>query len=176
MENLYIDKIESDIWSGYIVATDRGLCYVSHVTTHLQNVIDWQIKNYPESKLISDSKNILPYKEQFQEYLAGDRKEFDFPIDVQGTPFQNEVWEALYKIPYGETRSYLEIAEKIGRDRKSAQAVGGAVGSNPISIACPCHRVVGKDGSLTGYSGGMENKIALLNHEIEHHVKFIQSE
>lgn len=168
MENLYIDKVESDVWSGYIVATDRGLAYVSHKTSDLTDVIDWQVKHYPDSKLISDAEEIVPYKKQFEEYLAGERRVFDFPIDVIGTPFQKKVWNALYEIPYGETRSYLEIAKKIGRDYRSSQAVGGAVGRNPICIVCPCHRVVGSDGSLTGYSGGMDKKIALLNHEIEY--------
>jgi O-6-methylguanine DNA methyltransferase len=172
MENLYIDKIESDVWSGYIVATDRGLSYVSHVTDNLQDIISWQMKHYPDSKLISNSDEINPYTKQFNEYLAGTRETFDFPVDVSGTSFQKEVWEALYNIPYGETASYLEIAQMLGRDQKSAQAVGGAVGSNPLSLVCPCHRVVGSDGSLTGYSGGLDNKISLLNHEIEHTPNF----
>lgn len=173
MENLYIDKVESNVWSGYIIATDRGLSYVSHATDNLDDVIGWQVKNYPNSKLISNSENIKIYKKQFQEYLSGERETFDLPIDVNGTAFQNEVWEVLYDIPYGETASYLEVAEMIGRNRKSAQAVGGAVGSNPLSIVCPCHRVVGTDGSLTGYGGGIQNKIALLNHEIEHKSKHL---
>lgn len=170
MENLYIDKVENEVWSGYIVATDRGLSFVSHETSNINEVIAWQIKHYPDSKLISDSEIIVPYRKQFEEYLAGERFEFDFPIDVKGTPFQQEVWDILYKIPYGETRSYLDIAFEMGRDQKSTQAVGGAVGSNPISLVCPCHRVVGSDGSLTGYSGGIENKKALLNHEIEYRI------
>lgn len=170
MENLYIDKIKSDVWSGYIVATNKGLSYVSHVTDNLQDIISWQMKHYPDSKLISDSEQIKPYTEQFEEYLAGERKVFDLPVDVIGTLFQKEVWKALYQIPYGETASYLKVAEMIDRDQKSSQAVGGAVGSNPVSIVCPCHRVVGSDGSLTGYSGGIDNKISLLNHEIEYTV------
>ena len=117
MENLYLERIVSDIWTGYIVATDRGLCYVSHVTTDLQDVVDFQMKHYPDSKLISNAKEIEPYREQFYEYLNGERAVFDFPIDTIGTPFQKEVWSALYSIPYGETASYLEIAEKIGRGR-----------------------------------------------------------
>ena len=168
MDNLYIDKVESDVWSGYIVATDDGLSYVSHVTDNLNDIVTWQMKNYPNSKLISDSEQIKPYTKQFEEYLTGVRKDFDLPLDVKGTNFQKVVWDALYQIPYGETASYLDIAKMIGRDQKSSQAVGGAVGSNPISIVCPCHRVVGTDGSLTGYGGGLDNKISLLNHEIEH--------
>ena len=176
MENLYIDKVESSVWSGYIVATDRGLSFVSHETSNINEVIAWQIKNYPDSKLISDSEKIVPYKKQFDEYLAGERLVFDIPIDVKGTPFQKEVWDILHEIPYGETRTYLDIANKMGRDQKSAQAVGGAVGSNPISLVCPCHRVVGSDGSLTGYSGGIENKKSLLNHEIEYSIGNLSNE
>lgn len=168
MENLYIERIVSDVWSGYIVVSDRGLCYVSHVASNLDDVVDWQIKHYPNSKLVSNSPKINIYREQFYEYLAGERSKFDFPIDVNGTNFQKKVWNTLYSIPYGQTASYLEIAQMIGRDYKSSQAVGGAVGSNPICIVCPCHRVVGSDGSLTGYSGGLENKKSLLNHEIEY--------
>ncbi len=168
MENLYLERIVSDVWSGYIVATDRGLCYVSHVFSDLSDVSEWQAKHYPNSKLISDSAEMAIYKTQFYEYLDGSRSTFDFPIDVKGTPFQQQVWEALYTIPYGQTASYLDIADMIGRDHNSSQAVGRAVGSNPISLVCPCHRIVGSDGSLTGYSGGLENKKALLNHEIEY--------
>lgn len=168
MENLYIERIVSDVWSGYIVASERGLCYVSHVATDLDDVVQWQVKHYPNSKLISNSPEIEPYKEQFYEYLEGKRSTFDFPIDVNGTPFQKEVWKALYTIPYGETASYLDIAHQIGRDYKSSQAVGRAVRSNPICIVCPCHRVVGSDGSLTGYSGGVDQKRDLLNHEIQY--------
>lgn len=168
MENLYIERIVSDVWSGYIVVSEKGLCYVSHVASNLDDVVNWQIKHYPNSKLISNSLKIEPYKEQFYEYLEGKRSTFDLPIDVRGTDFQKKVWETLYTIPYGETASYLDIAHRIGRDYKSSQAVGRAVGSNPICIVCPCHRVVGSDGSLTGYSGGIETKKNLLNHEIEH--------
>lgn len=174
MENLYFEKIVSNVWSGYIVATDKGLCYVSHVTDNLNDIVSFQMKHYPNSKLVSDTQKIEPYKKQFDEYLDGSRSTFDLPVDVVGTPFQKEVWEALYQIPYGETASYLDVAKMIGRDRKSAQAVGGAVGSNPLSIVCPCHRVVGTDGSLTGYGGGIDNKISLLNHEIEYKARHLE--
>lgn len=168
MENLYLKRIVSDIWSGYIVANERGLCYVSHIHDNLSDVVNWQLKHYPNSKLISDSPKIEPYKKQFYDYLDGKLAAFDFPIDVKGTPFQKEVWDALYEVPYGRTASYLDIAKMIDRDYNSSQAVGRAVGSNPICIVCPCHRIVGSDGSLTGYRGGLEIKKKLLNHEIEY--------
>ena len=168
MSSLYIDKVESDIWSGFLIVSESGLAYVSHYTKDLNDVTNWQNKNYPQSILVSDSAKVAPYKKQFEEYLRGERYQFDFPIDIKGTPFQMEVWQALLEIPYGETTSYLDLAFKLNRDHRSAQAIGGAVGSNPLSIVYPCHRVVGNDGSLTGYSGGLEIKKALLNHELEH--------
>jgi methylated-DNA-[protein]-cysteine S-methyltransferase len=90
--------------------------------------------------------------------------EFDLPLDMRGTDFQRNVWEALLTIPYGETRSYGEIAKQIGRPDR-ARAVGAANGSNPVSIIVPCHRVIGSDGSLTGYGGGLPRKRWLLDHE-----------
>ncbi len=170
MSTLYIDKVESDLWSGFLVINDIGLCYVSHYTNNLNDVTSWQTRNYPNHILVSNTEKVAPYKKQVEEYLKGNRYAFDFPVDLQGTDFQKEVWNALLEIPYGQTASYLDIALKLNRDYKSAQAIGGAVGSNPLSIVYPCHRVVGNDGSLTGYSGGLDIKIALLNHELEHAV------
>ena len=94
---------------------------------------------------------------QLEEYFAGKRKQFDLPLSLRGTEFQRQVWAALRDIPYGETRSYGQIAQAVGRP-KAVRAVGMANHRNPISIIVPCHRVVGADGSLTGYGGGLENK------------------
>lgn len=98
---------------------------------------------------------------QLEEYFAGKRKQFDLPLSLWGTEFQRQVWAALRDIPYGETRSYGQIAQAVGRP-KAVRAVGMANHRNPISIIVPCHRVVGADGSLTGYGGGLENKKFLL--------------
>ena len=98
---------------------------------------------------------------QLEEYFAGKRKQFDLPLSLRGTEFQRQVWAALRDIPYGETRSYGQIAQAVGRP-KAVRAVGMANHNNPISIIVPCHRVVGADGSLTGYGGGLENKKFLL--------------
>jgi methylated-DNA-[protein]-cysteine S-methyltransferase len=105
-------------------------------------------------------------REQLDEYFAGERRDFDLPLAPEGTPFQQRVWSALGEIPYGETRTYGEIAEQIGRPR-AARAVGLANGRNPISIIVPCHRVIGSDRSLTGYGAGVERKRQLL--ELEAH-------
>lgn len=109
-------------------------------------------------------------------YFSGQEPDFQVPLHFTGTDFQNEVWEILYSIPYGKTMTYGEIAKKIaekrGLKRMSAQAVGGAVGHNEISIIVPCHRVVGTNGSLTGYAGGIEKKVELLKLEKVHMEKF----
>lgn len=98
---------------------------------------------------------------QLTEYFAGRRRSFDFPYELRGTPFQIAVWQSLLTIPYGQTRSYGDVARAIGRP-KAGRAVGLANGKNPIWIAVPCHRVVGADGALTGYAGGLDMKRALL--------------
>lgn len=102
-------------------------------------------------------------------YFSGAVPDFDVPLLLSGTPFQKEVWDILLTIPYGKTTTYKEIAEKIahrrGIKRMAAQAVGGAVGRNPVSIIVPCHRVIGSDGTLTGYAGGLDKKAFLLRLE-----------
>lgn len=104
------------------------------------------------------------YKE-LTEFLLGERKEFDLPIEMEGTTFQKNVWNALLNIPYGETRSYKEIAEFIGNP-KACRAVGMANNKNPIGIIVPCHRVIGSNGKLVGYNGGLDIKKKLLDIEI----------
>ena len=101
---------------------------------------------------------------QLTEYFSGKRREFDLPLRLQGTAFQQRVWRELTEIPYGETWSYGQLAKRINKPSAS-RAVGLANGRNPISILVPCHRVIGADGSLTGYGGGLERKQWLLAHE-----------
>ena len=103
--------------------------------------------------------------DQLGEYFAGQRTEFDLPLHPLGTPFQLAAWQALRAIPFGETRSYAEQAAAVG-DRRKARAVGAANGQNPIPIVVPCHRVVGTNGHLTGFGGGIETKAWLLDHEL----------
>lgn len=104
---------------------------------------------------------------QLEEYFSGERKEFDLPIKLDGTPFQVSVWEALQRIPYGETRSYRDIAEEIGNPN-SYRAVGLANNKNPISVIIPCHRVIGANGDMIGYGGGLNKKRRLLDLEKKH--------
>ncbi len=115
----------------------------------------------------SDATAFPDVVEQLEAYFAGERVEFDIDLRFDGTPFQELVWSALREIPYGETVSYGELAEQIGRPG-AARAVGLANGRNPIAIIVPCHRVIGADGSLTGYGGGLDRKRILLDLERRH--------
>jgi methylated-DNA-[protein]-cysteine S-methyltransferase len=117
-------------------------------------------------EMIEDTTHpiLLKAKRQLKEYFDGQRKTFDLPLAFQGTEFQMKVWHALLTIPYGETRSYKQIAEQIG-NVKAVRAVGAANGRNPISIITPCHRVIGAGGKLVGFTGGLDRKEILLNIE-----------
>lgn len=117
-----------------------------------------------EKPELKETALIKKAAKQLKEYFAGKRKLFELPLEPEGTEFQKKVWDALLKIPYGETRSYGQIAEQIG-NKKASRAVGMANNKNPIAIIVPCHRVVGANGSLTGYAGGLNIKGILLNLE-----------
>jgi methylated-DNA-[protein]-cysteine S-methyltransferase len=113
---------------------------------------------------VRDDEAFAAAREQLEAYFAGERTDFDLPVAATGTPFQHEVWQALTEIPYGTTWSYGELARHIGKPA-AVRAVGLANGRNPVSIVVPCHRVVGANGSLTGYGGGIERKRFLLDLE-----------
>jgi methylated-DNA-[protein]-cysteine S-methyltransferase len=130
----------------------------------LQQLADWIHARFPGSKLIRDDEMLKRYVEELIEYLEGKRVSFTMPVDFRGTPFQLAVWNALGEIPYGQTKSYSDIAEQI-RKPAAVRAVGAAIGANPVLITVPCHRVIGKNGALTGYRGGMEMKTTLLDLE-----------
>ncbi len=119
-----------------------------------------------DADFISTSSSIVleQTKKELDEFFAGERKTFDIPLHPIGTDFQKQVWQALLEIPYGETRSYKEIAQSVN-NLKGVRAVAQAIGSNGISILIPCHRVIGSDHSLTGFAGGIEAKRLLLNIE-----------
>ncbi|GGW63938.1 methylated-DNA--protein-cysteine methyltransferase [Streptomyces lucensis JCM 4490] len=103
--------------------------------------------------------------DQLAAYFAGELKEFRLPLDAEGTEFRRRVWVALDEVPYGTTATYGEIAARIGASRMAVRAVGGAIGANPLLIVRPCHRIIGADGSMTGYAGGLDRKIQLLTLE-----------
>jgi len=118
----------------------------------------------PAADADRDDQAFVAVRQQLLEYFSGGRAEFDLPLAPQGTNFQQRVWAELRRIPYGQTASYTEIAQRIGQPT-AVRAVGMANGRNPISLIVPCHRVVGSDGSLTGYAGGLDAKRWLLRHE-----------
>lgn len=147
-------KMQSSIGPLYLVASSMGL-----------QGIFWLPKGI-EVKKIPKNKFILQAKDELEEYLIGERKKFTVPLDIIGSAFQKKVWSELSAIPYGETRSYKDIALKL-HDRNASRAVGTANGKNPLSLIVPCHRVISSDGSLGGYAGGLEIKIKLLKLESE---------
>ena len=129
----------------------------------------WENENPNRVRLAELIENVqhpilLETQKQLNEYFEGQRQVFDLPLDFEGTEFQQKVWQALLTIPFGETRSYKQIAEQIG-NFQAFGAVGAANGKNPISIITPCHRVVGANGKLVGFAGGLENKDVLLQLE-----------
>lgn len=124
-------------------------------------------RRQPEPEWIYSEKPFQRARRQLLEYFAGERREFDLPLEPTGTEFQLEVLDELRKIPYGETTSYGEIARRIGRPR-AVRAVGAANGRNPIPVIIPCHRVIGAGGDLTGFGGGLATKERLLRLEMEH--------
>jgi methylated-DNA-[protein]-cysteine S-methyltransferase len=115
---------------------------------------------------VRDDACLAPVRVELEEYFAGERTSFDLPLAFEGTPFQVRVWRALCDIPFGETTSYGELARRIGKANwPGARAVGAANGKNPVCVIVPCHRVIGADGSLTGFGGGLPRKRWLLTHE-----------
>ena len=116
---------------------------------------------------IESAEKFITVCKQLDEYFAGERNEFNLPLAPHGTPFQQKVWQALATIKQGDTQSYLWIAKKINNE-KAVRAVGAANGKNPIALIIPCHRVIGANGKLTGYAGGLELKAKLLMHEKAH--------
>lgn len=120
----------------------------------------------PETGWIEDDEAFTDVRTQLAEYFAGDRVDFDLPLGPHGTAFQRSVWDALREIPYGQTRTYGEQAVAVGTPT-AVRAVGAANGRNPISIIVPCHRVIGADGKLVGYGGGLDAKKWLLGHEAQ---------
>ena len=159
----YTSHYQSPLGSILLAADDIGLTGLWFEGQKYYALYLDQENEEKELPLFQDVKHWLDI------YFSGKEPDFQVPLHFTGTDFQNEVCEILYSIPYGKTMTYGEIAKQIaanrGLSRMSAQAVGGAVGHNEISIIVPCHRVVGTNGSLTGYAGGIEKKIALLTLE-----------
>ena len=156
-KNANYDEMNSPVGILIIITSAEGL----HAIAWNRKIINDFIGGLTRAP---DEKIILETKKQLGEYFQNKRKTFDLPLALYGTAFQIQVWKQLLKIPYGTTISYGEQAQKIG-DKNKARAVGTANGRNPISIVIPCHRVIGSNGHLVGFGGGIENKAYLLNLE-----------
>jgi methylated-DNA-[protein]-cysteine S-methyltransferase len=156
MRQIYYSWFESPVGDLLLAGSSDGLKLVSFGAGKRARTVD------PEWKL--DGSSFVEVADQLQSYFAGKRKKFEIPLVLEGTDFQKSVWTALQKIPYGETVSYKELAGKVGNP-KAVRAVGAANGANPIPIIIPCHRVIGNDGSLTGFGGGLPLKKRLLELE-----------
>lgn len=157
--------LEYDRWKLHAARTEKGLCYVGspgQTDEEMRNVLQHR---FPSATLTRNEEGLRPYMNELLEYFEGKRQRFTIPIDIQGTSFQEKVWEALKRIPYGHTCSYSDIARVVQRP-KAVRAVGSAIGANPVLITVPCHRVVGKNGAITGYRGGLEMKRYLLQLEV----------
>jgi methylated-DNA-[protein]-cysteine S-methyltransferase len=163
---LYWTRLVYDNWKLYMAATSKGLCYVGSQDKPFEELEVWVNKHYPGSSLIHDDVVMQPYVAEFKEFLLGERTSFTISQELKGTDFQTEVWNALCQIPYGETWTYSDIANAIQRPT-AVRAVGTAIGANPVLLTVPCHRVIGKNGKLTGFRGGLDMKEQLLKIEKE---------
>ena len=162
-----IGYIETDLGLKVAAATDKGICMFEFADYKLIDLEFRQLSEQLKAPLVQgDNPHFSTLRKQLDEYFIGMRKEFDIPLDLVGTEFQKKVWLSLLRIPYGCTTNYGKQAEFIGRP-SSVRAVANANGKNKISIILPCHRVIGADGSLTGYGGGIWRKKKLLEFERE---------
>ena len=158
VETIYYSRYDSLAGPLIVAVSEKGLVALEFDRGKLPSSRDknltWELSE----------KKTKPYTRELTEYFAGKRREFSFPLDLRGTPFQLSCWRALLKIPYGETRSYADIARSVGQPQ-AFRAVGMANNRNPIAIVVPCHRVIASDGTLCGYGGGLDVKRKLLELE-----------
>lgn len=157
-------SFDYDFGTLYLAATDEGLCFVGSFNESISELELGVEKIFLKINLIEDKTRLEIYHQQLLEYFNGSRTAFTFSIDVNGTLFQQKVWNALKRIPYGKTKSYGEIAAEIGQPG-SYRSVGTAIGKNPLLIVVPCHRVIHKNGKLAGYRGKLDMKETLLQLE-----------
>jgi O-6-methylguanine DNA methyltransferase len=157
METLFCFRTSSPVGPLFLAASPKGL---------VQLEFEARVQNLnPKTIQLQESRELLtPCLDQLNEYFAGQRREFSIPLDLRGTDFQLKCWRALLDIPYGETRSYRDLAQTIGHPN-AFRAVGMSNNRNPVAIVVPCHRVIAADGSLCGYGGGLDIKRKLLDLE-----------
>jgi AraC family transcriptional regulator of adaptative response/methylated-DNA-[protein]-cysteine methyltransferase len=146
-----------------LAATPKGICWLSFGDTDKEMEAALR-KEFPKAEVSRDNTGLRPWMDELARHFAGEQPHLDLPLDVRATAFQRRVWDALLAIPYGETRSYKQVAEAIGSPR-AVRAVARACATNPVAVVVPCHRVIGTDGKLHGYAGGLHRKKKLLDAE-----------
>ena len=146
-----------------LAATGKGICWLSFGNTDKQMEAALRAE-FPKADVSRNDAELKPWLAELQRHFAGEQPHLDLPLDVRATAFQRRVWDALLAIPYGETRSYKEVAEAIG-EPNAFRAVARACATNPVAVVVPCHRVIGTDGKLHGYAGGLHRKKKLLEAE-----------
>jgi len=165
LNNIQIKTYHSPVGEILLGSYDGKLCLADWKYRRMRTSIDKRIQKGLKAEYVEQSSEVIEETiKQMKEYFSNERKKFDIPLLMVGTEFQQSVWHGLIKIPYGTTASYLELSKNIGNE-KAVRAVASANGANAISILIPCHRIIGSDGSLTGYAGGLPVKEKLLELE-----------
>jgi len=162
---IYLQNYHTPVGEMVLASYNDALCIANWEYGKTKERIEKKLAKALNTEYVDASSEVIDEaKKQLDEYFSGKRKVFDVPLFMVGTAFQKSVWEALLQIPYGETASYLAQAKRIGNE-KAVRAVASANGANAISIFIPCHRIIGSDGTLTGYAGGLDTKAKLLEME-----------
>lgn len=162
---LLITRITTPLGPMFICASDKGICLVEFTDRKMLETEFRDLQKKLNAVILQgENEHTKACKKQLKEYFDGKRTAFDLPLDLPGTPFQQLVWQELQNIPYGTTSTYVDMATKTGK-KTAVRAMANANGHNRVAIVVPCHRVIGKDGSLTGYGGGLQRKQWLLDHE-----------
>ena len=167
MDQINIQYYKTKIGEMILGSFDGNLCLLDFRYRRMRTIVDNRIKKGLNADFVEQDDEVLTKtKQQLDEYLTGDRKEFDIPLLTVGTDFQKSVWNALMKVPYGTTSTYLQLAKDIDNE-KAVRAVANANGANSIGVIIPCHRIIGTNGELVGYGGGLAVKKRFLKLEKE---------
>ncbi|WP_139343302.1 methylated-DNA--[protein]-cysteine S-methyltransferase [Virgibacillus siamensis] len=165
---LFYDEMDSPVGTLLLIGDGDKMLRIEYGTLSDSDdkMTAWANRYFDKPCFVKHPDKVKEAKSELQEYFLNKRQHFTIPFEFHGTPFQVEVWRALFDtIPFGATKTYKGIADTIGKP-KAVRAVGGAVNKNPFSIVVPCHRVIGANGKMVGYNGGLDKKEYLLNHEI----------
>ncbi|WP_164669654.1 methylated-DNA--[protein]-cysteine S-methyltransferase [Virgibacillus doumboii] len=165
---LYYDEMKSPVGTLLIISDGEKVVRIEYgsMADLDEKMAKWANRYFDNPSFVKNPDKVKNAESELQDYFQNKRQDFSIEFEYHGTPFQKKVWQALFDtIPFGETKTYKDIAETIGKP-KAVRAVGGAVNKNPFSIVVPCHRVIGANGKMVGYNGGLDKKEYLLNHEL----------